>query len=117
MDSKICPLLINLHLILVGNSPTKFSTFGTRDTTTRSNEEEALGKHLNNIFSSVTNQVSVLPVVISHILGTAKLWDQFWSTTQGCRLDKHAPPTTFLAHTLWDSRLHDCILLMPPRDY
>jgi len=75
VDSKISPLLTDLHIILVGNSPTKFSTIGSRDMTTRSYEGITLGKHLNNIFASKTNQVSTLSAMICHILGTTKHWD------------------------------------------
>lgn len=65
VDSKISTLLIDLHLVLVGNSPTKFDTFGTRDIKTRSNEDKALDKQLDSIFTFTTSTLSAMITVMS----------------------------------------------------
>jgi len=67
-----------------------------------------LGKHLSNIYSYAKT-------MISHSFGAAKLDDQIWYLTQGWRLDGSTSSTIFLAYTLWDSRLHDCIHLTSSR--
>jgi len=84
--------------------------------TTRSYEGITLGKHLSNIFALETRQVNILSDMICHILGTTKNWNQFESKAQGWRLNRHTS-TIFLASTLRDSHLHDCILLISSRDY
>jgi len=86
VDSKISPLLIDLHLVLVGNSPTKFKTFGTEDIAGRSNEEEALGKHLNNILTFATSTSSAM---ISHTFwGSKSLWSDLVHDSE--LADEHA---------------------------
>lgn len=79
VDLNINPLLTNLHYILVGNNLTKFNTLGIKGTTTRSNKEEILGKHVNNILVPTTNWYNALLNMIYYIFGSINLWDKLWS--------------------------------------
>lgn len=110
MESKISLLLYYLHPILVGNSLTKFSSLSTKDITTRLNKEEALGKHLNNIYTYAT-------FMIYYILMKIGIFDKVWYMTQVLSLDRYTSSTTTLASIFWDNFLHDCILLTSSRVY
>lgn len=117
VDSKICPLLIDVHIILVKHSP---STVCKRDKASRLNVKEAFAKPFSKatITKSVLSitQVNTLPVTILHSLREPRRWDQFESNAYDLMIGRHASSTTFFLYASWGSRLTGSILLVPTRD-